>query len=134
MKYTLENGRTINIPDSEIEKSMKILDLSKEEAVSMWLEDNDYSVNEEQAELDKKAKQVKIQHGASAEQKERKPAKERTVKVSDEKKALFEAIIHRLDPELVENIQILKENKLIQCQVGEKIFKIDLIEQRPPKK
>ena len=133
MKYTLANGRTITIPDEELDKAVKLLDISREEAINMWLEDNDYAVNEEQAKLDSKAKQVKIQHGASSD-KERKQTKERTVKVSDEKKALFEAIVHRLDPELVENIQILKENKLIQCQVGEKIFKIDLIEQRPPKK
>ena len=134
MKYTLSNGKTVNIPDAEIEKNASLLEITKEEAIQMWLEDNEYLENEEQTALDKKAKAVKIQHGASAENKERKPHKERTVKVSDEKKALFEAIIHRLDPELVENIQILKENKLIQCQVGEKIFKIDLIEQRPPKK
>lgn len=141
MKYTLDNGRTINIPDNEIEKNMKILEISQDEAVEMWLEDNEYLENEEQTALDKKAKQVKIQHGASAEEKERKPAKERTVKVSDEKKALFESILANLDrccgdnfDVLKENITVLKENKLIQVQIGTKIFKIDIIEQRPPKK
>ena len=46
-------------------------------AIQMWLEDNDYEVNEEQAELDAKAKKVKIDHGASAmdktKSKEKKP-------------------------------------------------------------
>ena len=129
MKYTTANGRVITIPDSELNKCMEKLQLTHDEAVQMWLEDNEIEVNQEQAELDKKAKSVKIQHGASTE-KERKPPKPRTVKTSDEKKALFNAIVTRLDPELVENIEILKENKLIQCQVGEKLFKIDLIEVR----
>ena len=41
MKYTLKNGKVVNIPDKEIEQSMKVLELTKEEAIEMWLEDND---------------------------------------------------------------------------------------------
>ena len=88
LKYQLKNGKTVNIPDKELEKSMKALELTKEEAIQMWLEDNDYEVNEEQEELDSKAKKVKIQHGASAVDKSQpKEKKERVVKVSDEKQA-----------------------------------------------
>lgn len=134
MKYTLENGRTINIPDTEIAKTAKILELTTEEAIQVWLEDNDYAVNKEQAELDTKAKQVKIQHGASAEGKERKPAKERTVKVSDEKIQLFHTIYSALLEYGNSNVDILKENKLFQVKINGKTFKIDLIEQRLPKK
>ena len=36
MKYTLPNGKNVNIPDKEIEKNMKLLEISKEEAVEMW--------------------------------------------------------------------------------------------------
>lgn len=140
MKYTLPNKKVVNIPDCEIEKSMKNLELTKEEAIQLWLEDNDYEINEEQEALNEKAKKVKIQHGAVAD-KERKPAKERTTKVSDEKKALFESILHNLDRCITENvcvdkenITVLKENKLIQVKIGDKIFKIDIIEQRPAKK
>ena len=32
-----------------------------------------------------------------------------------------------------ENVEVLKENKLIQVKLNGKTFKIDLIEQRPPK-
>ena len=137
MKYSLSNGKTVTIPDKEIEKAMQILELTHNEAVQMWLEDNDYEINEEQAKLDKKAKAVKIQHGAGATDKERKTPKERTVKVSDEKKELFATILRNLDRcEGVsrENVTVLKDNKLIQVQIGSKTFKIDLIEQRPPKK
>ena len=134
MKYTLENGKTINIPDEEIKKSMKALDLSKEDAIQMWLEDNDYEVNEEQAELDAKAKKVKIDHGASAVDKtEKKEKKPRPKVASDEKKELFDEIFSNLADVYGENAQIEKENKLIIVKIGEKTFKIDLIESRPPK-
>lgn len=133
MKYTLENGKVVNIPDSEIEKSMKLLEISKEEAVEMWLCDNDFEDNEELEELDTKAKKVKVIHGAG-DNKRKKSDKPRTVKISDEKKALFSAVFDNLQAVFGENVQILKENKLISVKIGEKTFKIDIIEQRAPKK
>ena len=134
MKYTLSNGKVVNIPDKDIEKSMKALDLYKEDAIQMWLEDNDYEVNDEQEELDSKAKKVKIQHGASAIDKTEKEKKPRVVKISDEKQALFSEILSNLQDVYGENVQIVKENKLLTVKIGAKTFKIDLIEQRPPKK
>ena len=133
MKYTLKNGKSVNIPDKEIEKSMKALELTREEAIQMWLEDNDYEVNDEQVALDEKAKKVKINHGASAIDKSTKEKKERKVIVSDEKQALFSEILSNLQDVYGENVQIAKENKLLTVKIGAKTFKIDLIEQRPPK-
>lgn len=130
------NEKWVTIPDEEIENTKKNLGLTTQEAVELWLDDNDYTVNEEQTELDEKAKKVKIPMGA----REAKPKAERkpiTKKVSDEKKELFDSIVHQLDRcTLVdrENVTILNENKLIQVKIGEKVFKIDVIECRPPKK
>lgn len=133
MKYTLENGKIVNIPDKEIENSMKSLELTKEEAIEMWLEDEGYLDNEEQNELDSKAKKVKIDHGASAIDKtQKKEKKPREIKVSDEKQTLFGEIVEKL-AETGRNYEILKENKLICVKIGEKTFKIDLIETRQKK-
>lgn len=63
-----------------------------------------------------------------------KPKKPKTVKISDEKKELFSEILSDLEDVYKQNVKVLKENKLIQVKIGEKIFKIDIIEQRPPKK
>lgn len=135
MKYTLENGKVVNIPDNEIEYNMKALELSKEEAIDLWLEDNDYQVNEELEELDSKAKKVKIDHQASAIDKtEKKDRKPRTVKVSDTKQAVFANIHNFLVETYGGSVDILKENKLLSLKIGDKTFKVDLIEQRPPKK
>lgn len=134
MRYTLPNGKNVNIPDDEIKKSMKALDLSKEDAIQLWLEDNDYEVNEEQAELDAKAKKVKIDHGASAVDKsEKKEKKPRPKVASDEKKELFDEIFSNLQDVYKQNAQIVKENKLITVKIGEKVFKVDIIEQRASK-
>ena len=138
MKYNL-NGKSINIPDAEIQKSMKILEISKDEAIQMWLEDEGYLDNEEQLELEKKAKENRITatiHDAGNKAK-RKQSKPKTVKVSDEKQALFAEIHEKLCEycdEIDGTCEVLKENKLISVKIGEKTFKIDLIEQRPPKK
>lgn len=134
MKYTLENGKTVNIPDTEIEKNMKLLEISKKDAIEMWLEDEGYLDNEEQNELDEKAKKVKINHGASAIDKTQKEKKPRQKVASDEKQALFTEILNTLTGVYGENVKIEKENKLILVKVGEKCFKVDLIEQRTPKK
>lgn len=132
MIYNL-NGKNIKIDDNEISKLAELLDLTKEQAVQMWLEDNDYLENEEQNALDEKASKVKISMGArsSAPTKEKKP---RTTKVSDEKKTLFAEILSNLEYNYKENVTVLKENKLIEVKTGGKTFKIDIIEQRPPKK
>lgn len=90
----------------------------------------------EMAEMEIKANGLK-DYTATEKTKNRKQGKPHIVKVSDEKKMLFESIFTNLDRcESVEpeGIHILKENKLIEVRIGDKVFKIDIIEQRPPKK
>lgn len=138
--YTLPNGKTIKLPIEEIKKNMKLLELSEDEAIEMYLEDEGYLDNEEQTELDKKAKESGILqtiHGANADKKERKKSAPRTVKVSDEKKELFAEIVANLEcfaEETNGKVRVEKENKLIIFEINEKTFKIDLIEQRAKKK
>lgn len=130
------NGKNINIPDKEIEKAMKSLDLTKEEAIEMWLEDEGYMDNEEQIALTQKVKESGIMttiHGASAEKKEKKDKKPKTVKISEEKQELFKIILENLQ-ENFENVEVLNQNKLISIKINDKTFKLDLIEQRKPKK
>lgn len=76
---------------------------------------------------------IKVDTGARAEvgAKDKKP---RTVVTSDEKQALFGEIYLNLYEKFGNNVQIVKENKLLMVTQGEKTFKIDVIEQRKPKK
>ena len=140
MLYELENGKKVKIPDEEIANSMKALDLTKEEAIEMWLEDEGYLDNEEQNELTKKVNESGIMHSihkAGDKTNRKKSDKPKVVKVSDEKKELFTEIWQNVETfaqEIGGNAKIEKENKLIIVQIGEKTFKIDLVEQRPKKK
>jgi hypothetical protein len=133
IKYSF-NGKMLNIPKKEIEKSMKLLDLSLTDAIQMWLEDEGYLDNEEQNHLCEVAKMNKItQNIHQAGERGRKSSKKpKTVKVSTEKTELFAEILQNLQ-ENHQNVEILKENKLISVEINGKIFKIDLIEQRKPK-
>jgi L-serine deaminase len=133
IKYNF-NGKMLNIPKKEIEKAMKLLDLSQEDAILMWLEDEGYLENEEQNHLCEVAKMNKItQNIHQAGERGRKSSqKPKTVKVSAEKTELFAEILQNLQ-ENHQNVEVLKENKLIQVEINGKIFKIDLIEQRKPK-
>ena len=141
IKYNF-NGKVLNIPKKEIEKSMKMLGLNLTDAIQMWLEDEGYLENEEQENLCKLAKENKITatiHQASGDR-PKKQSKPKTVKVSNEKQALFLEICEMLEQNTHfsnnpnRNWKILKENKLIQVDFNDKVFKIDLIEQRKPKK
>ena len=54
------------------------------------------------------------------------------MKVSEEKQTLFANIVENLQ-NTYENVEIVTQNKLITVKLNGKTFKIDLIEQRPPK-
>ena len=41
MKYKLENGKEINIDENVLLKSMSAFGISREEAIQLYLEDND---------------------------------------------------------------------------------------------
>lgn len=134
MKYDL-NGKKINIPDADIERSMKSLDLTKEEAIQMWLEDEGYLENEEQEGLEKKAKENRITatiHQASAKDPRKKTQKERVRKENPTKEMVIREIAALL-PNFAEDIEVLNVGKLISFRIGEEKYEIDLKQKRKPK-
>lgn len=132
MRYTFEE-KTITIPDAELEKSMKLLDISKDEAIQMWLEDNDYCENEEVEILTAKAKENKaVQHGAVNANKSRAATK-RERKPDVEKEEIISKLAEFLET-IGNSVKITNKSKLIEFEIGENHYKVDLIKQRPPKK
>ena len=128
----LSNGKTVFVPYKDIETFMTKGKMTEIDSIEMWLADNGYLDNEEQNSLDEVAKKIKINHKATAD-KPKKEQKPRVVKVSDDKKQLFSEILTNLTEIYGENAKVEKENKLIIVKIGEKTFKIDLIETRKPK-
>lgn len=131
MKYEF-NGKMLNIPDALIEKNMKVLELTKEEAIEMWLEDEGYLENEEVEALTKKAKENKaVDHGAKADKPRKQVKRER--KPDIEKEKIIEILANCLKNEGFD-AEITNKSKLIEFSVGENHYKLDLVKKRPPKK
>ena len=132
MRYRMDNGKAVVIPDKELEKLENSLKLSKQDAIDLWLADNGYEIDEEQQELDEKASKVHINKDIDTKKstKERKKVEK---KVSDEKKELFSEILSDLEDVYKGNVSVLNENKLISVRIGNKLFKVDVIECRPAK-
>ena len=127
------NGKTYTVEKEQIEVLMKSLDLTFDEAVETYLDDEGILENEEQNALDEKAQKVYKEQSRVDTEKAKKPRKKVERKISDEKADLSEKIYNFL-VETYGNVEILKKNKLFSVKIGEKILKLDLIEQRPPKK
>ena len=131
MQYNFK-GKNITIPDEELEKSIKILQISKDEAIQLWLEDNDFCENEEVKQLTQKAKENKaVQHGAVNVSKKKTSVK-RERKPDIEK----EEIIRKIADFLVSTgikANIINKSKIIEFEIGENHYKLDLIKQRHQK-
>ena len=137
MKYEY-NGKTLNIPDDFIQNAMKNLSIDEDEAIQLWLEDNDYEVNEEQMALDAKAKaNVKVANivkARAADSSKKKTQRERVKKEDPTKEGVIAALAKAL-PELAnaENVTIVNAGKLITFTIGEDTYKLDLVRQRKAK-
>lgn len=128
MKYVF-NGKTLNIPDKDLENSMKVLDISKEEAISMWLDDNDYTTNDEATELSEKAKK-NIKRYEQSDKKRKSPTKERKI---DEEKKRFLSDIRVLIEGLGGIVTDVKNEAEFSYNYGGNAYTIKLIKHRPPK-
>ena len=129
MKYKYEN-KEYDIPDTLIDKYVDTLGISISEAIDIWLEDNDIKVSEETLELEKKAKENGVRHQAKSNTPREKKKVER--KPDQVKDSLVESLAEILK-EYATNIQIVKVGKLIEFDIGDDHYKLDLIRQRKPK-
>lgn len=131
MKYNFGN-KIITIPDEEIKRNMKILEITKEEAIQMYLEDNDYLINEEVETLTAKAKENKTDK-VVAQSKPRKQV-ERKPKENPLKQAIIEDIYKFLAKnETLYNIKVTNPTKTIDFYTENKYFSLNLVEHRPKK-
>lgn len=129
---TLANDKKVKVAKSYIDKNMKNLELDLEETLLMYLEDNDYIVNEEQEELDKKAKGI-VKTIATKETPKKKTQKERTQKDNPTKELIIQTIVNALQTLDTENLIVENKAKLVTFTLDNKDFKIDLVEKRKPK-
>ena len=114
MYHTLPSGKKIKIDDTILKNLMSVLEVTKDEAIQIYLEDEGILDNEEQNSLDEQAKGV-----ANVNDADRKKPNRKKANISDEKKALFNTILTNLTRcEGIEpkNIKIVSENKKIEVK------------------
>lgn len=138
MKYSLPNGRIVNIPDKDIEKLEKTLGVSREEAINTWLFDEEYISDETAEELTAKAKKNRITatiHEAKEEKTEKKPKKPREKKENPLKRQIIDAIFAGLSENLPENVEIniTNDEKYIDFVIDGMEFTVNLVQHRAKK-
>lgn len=135
--YKLENGKTIRINEKTINNLMTQLDLSREDAIQVYLEDEGYEINEEQEELTQKAKDNKITasiHKAESKTKERKKIERKPNPDKEDLIALIADFLNTLGGiNEVTDIQVTNIGKIIEFNFRDKAMKIDLVEKRVKK-
>ena len=133
VEMTLENGKVVKCATEWVQKTMKTLDTDMEDVLLMWLEDNDYLKNEEQEELNNKAKANKVKLTATSEKVVKKTPKERTQKPQPEKEYIIGCIAEYLEELEATNIEVVNKTKMITFVYKNLTFSLDLVQKRPPK-
>lgn len=138
MNYTLDSGKTIKIPDKEIEQLKLHYNLSDNDATIMWLVDEGYMEDETVEELSEKAKKNRITatvHQAKALNSDKKERKPREKKENPLKKQIISAIFSGLQAEMPANAQIsiANDEKYINIRIDELDFTVNLVQHRAKK-
>jgi len=133
IEITLENGKVVKCSTEWANKTIKALNTDMEDVLLMFLEDNDYIVNEEQEELDKKAKENKVKVIATQDKPKKKTPKERVQKENPTKEKIIETLANALQNLDISNLTIENKAKLITFTMNNEDFKIDLVQKRKPK-
>lgn len=135
MIYKLNEKKEVRIPDTDIERLVKTMQIDKEDAIQIWLEDEGYLINEEQEQLNQKAKENKSHKIAKAERKAPivlKNKKEKVVKENPTKEMVI-AEIAKILPNFATDINIENKAKIITFRIGDEEYKLDLIQKRKKK-
>lgn len=127
-----ENGKQFKIASKWVDTTCQSLDISDFEAVEMWLTDNGHLVDEEQDNLDVKAKGA-VKNIVKSEQPKKKTQRERVVKENPDKEYIIGCIAEYLEELQANNINITNKSKLIEFSYKNKEFKLDLVEKRKKK-
>lgn len=126
----LENGKNVKVAKKWVDTACQKLDIDVDSALEMWLEDNDYLENQEQNELDKKAKENKIKLGATEKTERKKVIRERKPNI------IKENIIKNLEScvkSFATDVKVENVGKIITFSYENKQFKLDLTEKRVKK-
>ena len=125
------NGKPIKIPMADIAKYMQKLELTQDDAIELWLTDNDYMDNEEVNRLSQRAKNNKTNLRADTGERKKR---EVTKKENPTKEGIIRVLAATLENIGAVNVKITNVSKLVEFEMDGNNFKLDLVQKRQPKK
>ena len=132
VEIVLDNDKVVKVSKKWVDTTMEKLDTDMEDVLLMYLEDNDYMVNEEQQELNNEAKgKVKV---TAKDTTKKKTQRERVVKENPDKEYIIGVIAEFLeDITDISNLNIENKEKLITFTYKNNEYKLDLVQKRAKK-
>lgn len=132
------NGKQLNIPDVELKKLQSKLELSIEEAVGLYLDDmettHEQCANAEAEALSQKAKSSGVQRNMTSVHGGKVGVKKKVNRPPDvDKIDLIKSIADWLETEGYDNINIINPSKLLEFDLGEDTYKLNLSRNRKKK-
>jgi len=128
------NNKVVRIPQKEIDNLMKTLELTEQEAIQTWLDDNDYTTNEVVEELTKKAKENKttLINKARENAENKKTTRER--KENPTKALIIAEIFNKLaEIDGISQLKVENKEKLVTFSLNGNEYKLDLVQKRAKK-
>ena len=128
------NNKVVKIPQKEIDNLMKTLELTEQEAIQTWLDDNDYTTNEVVEELTKKAKDNKttLINKARVNIENKKTTREH--KENPTKALIIAKIFNKLaEIEGISQLKVENKEKLVTFSLNGNEYKLDLVQKRAKK-
>lgn len=134
------NGIKKNVPDVDVQRIMQGLQVSQAEAIQIWMEDEGILVNNEQEQLEQKAKDSGVMrtiHGAISQKVVDKrmndtPTAKKTVKDNPDKRQIITDIAELLT-NMGANVNIENPTKVVTFIYKNNPYKIDLTATRKKK-
>lgn len=132
-EITLENDKVVKVDKKWVDTSIEKLETDLEDVLLMYLEDNDYIINEEQNDLDQVAK-ANVKIVAKSEKPKKKTQKERVVKENPTKELIISKLASALQEiDNILNVNVENKAKLITFSLNNEDFKLDLVQKRKEK-
>lgn len=124
-------GKPVDIPTTEVANFMAKLGIPEDEAIVLWLTDNDYLDNEEVNRLTQLAKENKTNLRADTGERKKREVQQRE---NPNKEMLIKVLSATLNNIGATNVKITNISKLIEFEMNGNNYKLDLIQKRQPKK
>ena len=135
IKDSRTKGKSIAIPDNEIDKLVEKLECSIAEAIDVYLSDNDIINNQQQQQLNEKAADIKTSNivKAKATTPPKKTQKERVTKPDEKKEFIISTVAAALEKISDCDVTITDKRKVITFNYQGELFKFDLTRTRAKK-